>query len=111
MTCQGGNNLCAVFSMYFFAQTQYTKQLAAQKRENAKKEKNFKQNVFEMVTHPRRNIIQVPELTGATLGPSPVGVKYQQFPEQAQLYQQKRQYSPGEGRDKQEPLINFKNAQ
>ena len=79
--CQGeGGNVCAIFSMHFFAQTQYTKQLAAVKRENDKENDNFKQNAFAMVTPPRRKNIQVPELTGATLGNTPVGVKYQQYP-------------------------------
>ena len=51
MTCQGeGGNLCAVFSMHFFAETQYTKQFAAAKRENDKERENFKQNAFAMTT-------------------------------------------------------------
>ena len=112
MTCQGeGGDLCSVFSMHFFAQTQYTKQLAATKKEKEEAIANFKQNAFSMVTPPRRNNIQVPELTGASLGNSPVGVKYQHYPEQVQIFQTQINSPAGETREVQEPLINFKNVQ
>ena len=68
---------------------------------------NFKQNAFAMVTPPRRNNIQVPELTGATLGNSPVGVKYQHYPEQVQIFQNQRNSPAGEPREVQEPLTDF----
>jgi hypothetical protein len=116
MTCNEGSNVCTAFSMHFFAQTQYTTQLAAEKRERAKRERDFKQNAFELNTPPRQNNVIVPDLTGATLGPSPVGVHYQQMPEGAHIYTQQRGFS-GEGnrfvkegkKELQEPLINYKN--